>query len=198
MIIALHKPYGVLSQFTPEPTSTHRTLADLGLPRDVYPIGRLDGDSEGLLLLTNESDVVSLLLEPSREHPRTYWVQVEGSPTNESLKRLREGVVINGRQTLPCSCSVLDPQPDLPERVPPIRVRKHIPTTWIELTLHEGRNRQVRKMTANVGFPTLRLIRVAIGELTLAALELQAGQHRVLTEQQRALALSGRAAHTAR
>ena len=190
MIVALYKPYGVLSQFTPEPSSTHRTLAENGLPSEVYPVGRLDGDSEGLLLLTDDRSIVSLLLEPSREHPRTYWAQVEGAPTNEDLVRLREGVVINGRRTLPCTCTVLDPQPDLPQRVPPIRVRKHIPATWIELVLHEGRNRQVRKMTAHVGFPTLRLIRVAIGRLTLASLALEPGQHRVLTEQQRALALS--------
>jgi 23S rRNA pseudouridine2457 synthase len=190
MIVALHKPYGVLSQFTPEPASTHRTLAEFGLPPEVYPVGRLDGDSEGLLLLTDDHSIVSLLLEPSREHPRTYWVQVEGAPTNEDLERLRKGVVINGRRTLPCTCTVLDPQPDLPQRVPPIRVRKHIPATWIELVLHEGRNRQVRKMTAHIGYPTLRLIRVAVGRLTLASLGLEPGQHRVLTEQQRAQALS--------
>jgi len=163
MVIAFHKPYGVLCQFTPDQPG-QRTLAEFGFPPGVYPVGRLDMDSEGLLLLTNEAGFNHRLLDPKTAHPRTYHAQLEGSPTPEALNLLSKGGLrIQGHTTLPCRARVLDPQPEHPPRVPPVRFRKEIPTTWAELTLTEGKNRQVRRMTAAVGFPTLRLIRVAIG-----------------------------------
>lgn len=163
VLVALHKPYGYLSQFTPEPGSRWRPLADLGLPRTVYPIGRLDADSEGLLLLSDEAHWNARLLEPSRGHAREYWVQVEGVPAPDSLRRLEAGLEVAGKRTLPCRAVLLDPQPGVSPRDPPIRVRKTVPDRWISLELVEGKNRQVRRMTAAVGHPTLRLIRVRIG-----------------------------------
>jgi len=171
MIIVFHKPYGVLSQFTPEPGSSYRTLADFAFPPEVYPIGRLDADSEGLLLLSNERDLTSNILDPTQGHARTYWVQVEGTPSTEALARLEGGVEIAGYVTRPCSARVLIPQPTVPPRIPPIRERKNIPTTWIELELTEGKNRQVRKMTASVGFPTLRLIRIRMAGVDIQSIE---------------------------
>lgn len=171
MILAFNKPYGVLSQFTPEPGSAYRTLADFGFPAEVYPIGRLDADSEGLLLLSDERDLTAALLDPEHGHPRTYWVQVEGIPSREALERLHGGVEIGGYRTRPCRAWMLDPQPELAPRIPPIRERKNIPTTWIGLELTEGKNRQVRKMTAAVGHPTLRLIRVRIGSVEVAQIQ---------------------------
>lgn len=163
MVIAFHKPYGVLCQFTPDQPG-QRTLAEFGFPPDVYPVGRLDLDSEGLLLLTDEPGFNHRLLDPVRAHPRTYHAQVEGVPTPEALGRLRRGgLLIQGHRTRPCGATLLAESPDVPPRDPPVRFRKAIPTSWIELTLVEGKNRQVRRMTAAVGFPTLRLIRVAIG-----------------------------------
>lgn len=185
MIILLHKPYGMLSQFTPEPGSAHRTLAELGLPPNVYAVGRLDADSEGMLLLSDEGDVNARLLDPDEGHPRTYWVQLDGEPSPHAIDALERGVMIQGRRTLPCDARVLRPQPELEERDPPIRVRKHIPTTWIELVLTEGKNRQVRRMTAAVGHPTLRLLRVAIGDLRLG--DLRVGHWRVLTPAERSM-----------
>lgn len=168
MIIAFHKPYGVLSQFTKE-ESNHRTLAEFGFPKNVYPIGRLDWDSEGLILLSDEKEWNDKLLNPKNRHERTYHVQVEGIATKESMVKLESGVLIQGRKTKPCRASlILDPS--YPERTVPIRYRASIPTSWIELRLTEGKNRQVRKMTASVGLPTLRLIRVAIGKLKLSDL----------------------------
>jgi 23S rRNA pseudouridine2457 synthase len=157
----LYKPYGVLSQFT-VPVPGKRTLGELhDFPRDVYPVGRLDEDSEGLLLLTNDSSWNQKLLGTGVE--KEYWVQVEGIPTEEELEPLRQGVSIKVRkkahQTLPAKVRMLDAEPELPPRNPPIRFRKNKPTTWLSLTLREGKNRQVRKMTAKVGFPTLRLVR---------------------------------------
>ena len=170
MLIAFHKPYGVLSQFTPD-LPGQRTLADFGFPADVFPIGRLDQDSEGLILLGNEREWVNRLLEPRHGHPRTYHVQVEGLPGPEILGRLaRGGLEIKGHRTLPCQARRLDPAPDHPPRDPPVRFRKSVPDCWIELVLTEGKNRQVRRMTAAVGHPTLRLIRAAIGGLTLEPL----------------------------
>ena len=163
MVIAFHKPYGVLCQFTPDQPG-QRTLAEFGFPPDVYPVGRLDLDSEGLLLLTDESGFNHRLLDPVRAHPRTYHAQVEGLPTPGAVESLRRGgLVIQGHRTRPCGVAVLAEAPVVPPRDPPVRFRKAIPTSWIELTLIEGKNRQVRRMTAAVGFPTLRLIRVAIG-----------------------------------
>jgi 23S rRNA pseudouridine2457 synthase len=185
VLLALNKPYGMLSQFTPEPGSRWRPLAGLGLPPSVYPVGRLDADSEGLLLLTDEPGFAAALLEPDRGHGREYWVQVEGVPTAACLRRLEGGVEIGGRRTRPCRARALDPAPDFPPRVPPIRVRKSVPDTWISLELTEGKNRQVRRMTAAVGHPTLRLVRVRIGGLRLAELALAPGAWRPLTGAER-------------
>jgi 23S rRNA pseudouridine2457 synthase len=177
--ILFYKPYGVLSQFTPE--AGHPSLSDFGLsPKDVYPVGRLDKDSEGLLLLTNDSVVKHRLTDPSYKHPRTYLVQIENIPTEETLKRLCEGVYIKNKKTRQSEVRLLARQPDLPPRLVPIRTRKTIPTAWLEITLREGRNRQIRHMTAAVGHPTLRLIRVAITFLTLTGLT--PGQSRNLTK----------------
>ena len=171
MLIALHKPYGVLSQFTPEPGSKWRTLAEFKLPPDVYPLGRLDADSEGLLLLSDEPGLNSKLLDPKHAHRREYWAQVERVPSEESLARLRHGgVEIEGYRTLPCGVRLLDPAPDFPPRVPPIRVRQSVPDCWIALELIEGKNRQVRRMTAAIGHPTLRLVRARIGNFPLGDL----------------------------
>jgi len=181
MLLALNKPHGVLSQFTPDHPG-QRTLSKFQLPPGVYPLGRLDRDSEGLLLLSDEPGLNTKLLDPKNAHPRTYWAQVEGEMTEEALQKLREGVVIEGKMTLPAEAKRI--HPDLPPRDPPIRQRQNIPTSWLELTLHEGRNRQVRKMTAAVGFPTLRLLRVAIGRFHLPS-DLTPGHWRKLTESDR-------------
>ena len=186
MLLALNKPFGVLSQFTPDHPG-QRTLSEFGLPKGVYPLGRLDRDSEGLLLLSDEPGLNTKLLDPKNAHARTYWAQVEGEVTESALQKLREGVVIEGRQTLPAEAKQLHPV--IPPRDPPIRLRQNIPTTWIELTLQEGRNRQVRKMTASVGLPTLRLIRVRIGKFDLPP-ELAPGQWRALTELERSSMLA--------
>ena len=170
MLIAFNKPYGVLSQFTPD-GSMNRTLAEFGFPRDVYAIGRLDADSEGLLLLSDEAELNQRLLHPTRGHRRTYWVQVERIPSVESLAKLERGVVIQGHDTLPCRARLLDPQPIVPPRDPPIRFRKNVPDCWLALELIEGKNRQVRRMTAAVGHPTLRLMRMQIGGFRLENLE---------------------------
>lgn len=167
----LYKPYGVLSQFTREEPH-HRTLADLhDWPPGVYPVGRLDRDSEGLLLLTNDKSLTHRLLDPAFAHPRTYWVQVEGVPDTEALDALRTGVDIRIRKkthrTRPAEVSLLEEPPPLPERDPPVRFRKTVPDRWLELTLTEGRNRQVRRMCAAVGYPVLRLVRVRIAGLAL-------------------------------
>ena len=166
--VAFYKPYGVLSQFTGEVGD--RTLAEFNLPKDVYAAGRLDKDSEGLLLLTDDGPFIKRLLEPKNEKEKTYWVQVEHIPTPEKLKELSQGVVIQGYKTLPCKVRLID-EPSVPPRDPPIRERKSIPTAWIEIKLIEGKNRQVRRMTAAIGHPTLRLIRYAIGRLTLDNLD---------------------------
>ncbi|MBL7803625.1 MAG: pseudouridine synthase [Saprospiraceae bacterium] len=166
----LYKPFGMLSQFSRE-TPEQRTLADLDVvfPKDVYPVGRLDADSEGLLLLTNDKSLNARLLNPRFEHPRTYWAQVEGVPDEAALEKLRAGVTIriDGKpfQTRPAKVEVLAVQPELPERHPPVRFRKTVPDAWLELTLVEGKNRQVRRMCAAVGLPVLRLVRVAIGDI---------------------------------
>jgi len=180
MLLAFHKPYGVLSQFTREHPS-HRTFAEFDFPPDVYPIGRLDSDSEGLILLSDEAHWNQRLLHPSRGHGRIYHSQVEGKPDEPALEKLRKGIRLPDFHALPCGAVVLNPPPDYPARIPPVRERKSIPTTWIELKLTEGKNRQVRRMTAAVGFPTLRLIRAAIGQLRLANLELAEGKWRILT-----------------
>jgi 23S rRNA pseudouridine2457 synthase len=193
MLIAFHKPYGVLSQFTVEHPG-QRTLAEFGFPKNVYSIGRLDADSEGLLLLSDEAALNEKLLHPRHAHEREYWAQVEKIPTADALKKLSRGVTIQGYATLPCRAWLLDPQPEvgrvtpcapelehedgahgatrptIPPRDPPIRVRLTVPDCWIGLELIEGKNRQVRRMTAAIGHPTLRLLRVRIGALRLESL----------------------------
>jgi 23S rRNA pseudouridine2457 synthase len=162
LILAFHKPYGVLSQFTPD-GSANRPLAEFGFPKGVYPVGRLDADSEGLLLLSDEARWNARLLSPASHVEKTYHALVERLPQESALRQLREGVVLDGKPTLPAGARLLDPQPEFPPRDPPVRFRKNVQDFWIELRLREGRNRQVRRMTAAVGHPTLRLIRVAIG-----------------------------------
>lgn len=186
MLIAFNKPYGVLSQFTQEHTS-HQTLAEFGFPKRVYPIGRLDRDSEGLLLLGDEPWIVSRLLNPLNKHPRTYWALVEHIPTSWVLAQLEHGVHIGGYRTLPCNVTLLVEPPSVPPRVPPVRYRKNVYDSWIEITLVEGKNRQVRRMLAAVGHPVLRLIRVRIGRLTLDKLGLEQGQWRELSIAERRL-----------
>ena len=162
--ILLNKPYGVLSQFTPEPGSRWRCLADLVKQPGVYAAGRLDADSEGLLLLTSEGRLQQRLTDPRFGHWRTYWAQVEGEATDPQLQQLQRGLIIQSKPTLPARARrITDAQSDLvPPRDPPIRYRASIPTSWVELSLREGRNRQVRRMTAAVGLPTLRLLRMSI------------------------------------
>ena len=235
MLIAFHKPYGVLSQFTDD-GSPNRPLAGFGFPKNVYPIGRLDADSEGLLLLSDEPEWNAKLLEPRHAHEREYWVQVERIPTTAALEKLGEGLMIQGRKTLPCRAWLLEPQPQvvgddvrsliltakklettpaagtdafhrvpifvekagdaverlpakIPPRDPPIRFRKSVPDCWISLELIEGRNRQVRRMTAAIGHPTLRLLRVRIGRLILG--NLPSGHWKILTPAERKLASGG-------
>jgi 23S rRNA pseudouridine2457 synthase len=170
MLLAFNKPYGVLSQFTPD-GSPNRPLSQFGFPPNVYPIGRLDADSEGLLLLSDEPEWNARMLQPKHAHERVYWVQVERVPSIEALKKLEIGVEIQGRKTLPSRAWMIDPQPQVPPRDPPIRFRKNVPDCWIGMELIEGKNRQVRRMTAAVGHPTLRLMRVRIGNFQLANLE---------------------------
>lgn len=187
MLLAFHKPYGVLSQFTPD-GSPNRPLAGFGFPPGVYPIGRLDADSEGLLLLSDEPALNARLLHPSRGHARLYWAQVERIPADAALRQLEKGVMLGGRLTLPCRARRLDPQPEIPPRDPPIRFRKNVPDCWIELELVEGKNRQVRRMTAAIGHPTLRLMRVQIGEFKMG--DLAPGCWRELTGAERKAVLS--------
>ncbi|APP76163.1 pseudouridine synthase [Xanthomonas vesicatoria] len=177
MLVLLNKPYGVLSQFSDRSQPPKRTLAEFGLPPDVYAAGRLDHDSEGLLLLTDDGALAHRLTDPRHKQPKTYWVQVEGEPQEAQLQALRDGVVLNDGPTRPASVRMLDPAPELWPRTPPVRVRKTVPDAWLELQITEGRNRQVRRMTASVGLPTLRLVRVAIGDWRLDGLA--PGQWRV-------------------
>ncbi|MET3009562.1 MAG: pseudouridine synthase [Stenotrophomonas koreensis] len=163
MLIAFNKPFNVLCQFTDRSTPPRATLAGFGLPADVYAAGRLDYDSEGLLLLTDDGRLANRLTDPKHKQPKTYWVMVEGTPAAEQLQALRDGVVLNDGPTRPAQVRLLDPAPQLWPRNPPVRYRKNVPDAWLEITISEGRNRQVRRMTAAVGLPTLRLVRVAIG-----------------------------------
>jgi 23S rRNA pseudouridine2457 synthase len=168
-IIRFWKPYGVLTKFTD--TEGRPTLADYINVPNVYAAGRLDMDSEGLLLLTDSARLSTRLTDPKFEHPRTYWVQVERMPDESALQKLRDGVDLKDGRTRPAKVRLLDTPPNIPDRPVPIRFRKNVPDCWLELTITEGRNRQVRRMTAAVGHPTLRLVRWAIGKITLAGLQ---------------------------
>ena len=195
--LLLNKPYGVLSQFTPEEGSRWRCLSDFVDMPQVYAAGRLDADSEGLLILTSNGRLQQRLTDPRFGHWRSYWAQVEGTPSIEQLQQLRDGVVIQGRRTLPAKARWLEGQdePQLLDRTPPIRYRAAIPTSWLQLSLTEGRNRQVRRMTAAVGLPTLRLVRCCIDLMDngppLDLTGLQAGEWRPVTaaEQERLIQL---------
>lgn len=175
----------MLSQFSREGEKATLKDLDFDFPIDVYPIGRLDADSEGLLLLSNDSSVNQRLLHPKNHHSKTYWVQVDGAITEDAAQKMAKGVDINLKgkiyRTLPCEVSII-PSPTLPERNPPIRYRKEIPTSWIAIRLEEGKNRQVRKMTASVGFPTLRLVRAQIESLHIG--NLQPGKVRELSREE--------------
>ncbi len=184
MLIALNKPYGVLCQFTDRSgdlgsSGPRRTLAEFDMPANVYPAGRLDHDSEGLLLLTDDGALAHRITDPQHKLAKTYWVQVEGDPHDSQLDALRHGVELNDGITRPAQASRID-TPALWPRDPPVRMRKTVPDAWLELIIREGRNRQVRRMTAAVGLPTLRLVRVAIGDWRLN--DLQPGQWRVLDD----------------
>jgi 23S rRNA pseudouridine2457 synthase len=163
MLIAFNKPFNVLCQFTDRSQPARRTLAEFGLPAGVYAAGRLDYDSEGLLLLTDDGALAHRLTDPAHKQPKTYWVQVEGAPDEARLRSLREGVMLSDGPARAVQARLLETPPTLWPREPPVRYRKTVPDAWIELVLQEGRNRQVRRMSAAVGLPTLRLVRVAMG-----------------------------------
>ena len=177
MLIAFNKPYGVLCQFTDRSQPPRPTLAGFGLPPDVYAAGRLDHDSEGLLLLTDDGGLAHRLTDPRHKQPKTYWVQVEGEPREDQLAALRDGIELNDGRTRPARATRIEPPPLWP-RDPPVRFRKTVPDAWLELAIGEGRNRQVRRMTAAVGLPTLRLVRVAMAGMALDGLA--PGQWRVV------------------
>ena len=167
-LVLFNKPYGVLSQFTPE--GKWRALGEFITLKGVYVAGRLDADSEGLLILTDDGKLQARIADPKHKLAKTYWVQVEGEPTEAQLQRLRDGVELNDGMTLPAEARQLD-EPELWPRNPPVRFRKSVPTHWLELVIREGRNRQVRRMTAAVGLPTLRLVRVRIGDWSIEGLD---------------------------
>ncbi len=169
MLIAFNKPYGVLCQFTDRSVPARPTLAGFGLPPGVYAAGRLDHDSEGLLLLTDDGALAHRLTDPRHKQPKTYWVQVEGTPSHDQLQQLRSGVDLRDGPTRPARVQAID-APALWARDPPVRFRKTVPDAWLALVITEGRNRQVRRMTAAVGLPTLRLVRAAVGAVALEGL----------------------------
>jgi len=171
VLIALNKPFNVLCQFTDRSDPPRRTLAGFGLPKDVYAAGRLDYDSEGLLLLTDDGALAHRLTDPRHKQPKTYLVQVEGAPTEPQLQALQQGVQLKDGLTRPADVRLLAEPPTLWTRDPPVRMRKTVPDAWLELTINEGRNRQVRRMTAAVGLPTLRLVRASIGDVALGKLQ---------------------------
>lgn len=178
MLIAFNKPFNVLCQFTDRSQPPRATLAGFGLPPQVYAAGRLDYDSEGLLLLTDNGTLAHRLTDPRHKQPKTYWVQVEGVASEEKLQALRTGVVLNDGPTLPAVVQLLQTPPALWPRDPPVRFRKTVPDAWLAITIREGRNRQVRRMTAAVNLPTLRLVRASMGPYALE--DLQPGQWRQL------------------
>ncbi len=167
-VILLNKPYGVICQFTP--SGNHRTLKDFVPIANVYPAGRLDTDSEGLVVLTGDGELQHLITDPRHKLAKTYFVEVEGAPTDAALAPLRAGIQLGDYRARPAEVALVAPPDWLWPRVPPVRIRHTIPTTWLQLTIREGRNRQVRRMTAAVGFPTLRLIRHSVGPWTLAGI----------------------------
>ena len=167
-VVLLNKPFGVLCQFTAD--GTRPTLASCVAIPGVYPAGRLDADSEGLLVLTDDGALQHRLTDPGQRSRKGYWAQVEGIPGSAALGELARGIMLDGRPTLPAEIRIIDEPANLWPRNPPIRIRRHIPTTWLEVWLHEGRNRQVRRMTAAVGYPTLRLIRFQVGPWSLGKL----------------------------
>jgi len=177
-IILFNKPFRVLSQFSCPPG--HASLADFIDIPDIYPAGRLDNDSEGLLILTDDGALQHRISHPRHKMTKTYWAQVEGALTDAALQQLRQGVKLKDGVTKPAEARRIDP-PNLWQRTPPIRYRANIPTSWLELQLREGRNRQVRRMTAAVGFPTLRLVRAGVGDWSLG--DLQPGQYRIISGQ---------------
>lgn len=169
LTVAFFKPYGILSQFTAE--NPAETLSDFDLPKDIYPVGRLDKDSEGLLILSNDGSFIEKVLNPKFDKEKIYWVQVEKIPDEVTLDILRKGSVqIQDYKTKPAKVHILDPQPQMPERSPPIRARQTVPTCWLEIIISEGKNRQVRRMTASINHPTLRLIRMQVGKYKLGSL----------------------------
>jgi len=179
MLVLFNKPFNVLCQFTDRSTPPRRTLAEFGLPPRAYPAGRLDYDSEGLLLLTGDGALAHRITDPRHKQPKTYLAQVEGVPDDAALQRLRDGVTLNDGATLPADARMLEHAPAwLWPRDPPVRFRKTVPDAWIELTIREGRNRQVRRMTAAVGLPTLRLVRTRVDDQVLG--DLAPGAHRVI------------------
>jgi pseudouridine synthase len=184
--LKLFKPYDVLTQFTDE--SGRSTLKDFVKVPGVYPVGRLDRDSEGLLLLTDDGPLAHRLTDPRHDHTKTYLAQVEKIPDQAALESLRRGIQLADGPTKPIEVDLLEAEPDLPERPVPIRFRKNVPTAWLRLVLREGRNRQVRRMTAAVGFPTLRLVRIAVGPITLDGL--QPGEWRDLSDQEKQALMS--------
>ena len=177
--MAFHKPFGVLYQFTGE--EGQQTLASFNLPPEVYAAGRLDKDSEGLLILTNDGPFIKRLSDPKSNKEKTYWVQVEGIPDEQALKSLRAGPTIKGYKCRPCKAKLMEGF-DMPPRVPPIRERKTIPTSWLEVILVEGKNRQVRRMCAAVGFPCLRLIRAQVGKFKLG--DLHSGEWKIIKKEE--------------
>ncbi|MNN19958.1 Ribosomal large subunit pseudouridine synthase E [compost metagenome] len=176
MLIAFNKPFNVLCQFTDRSQPPRATLAGFGLPANVYAAGRLDYDSEGLLLLTDDGGLAHRLTDPRHKQPKTYWVQVEGVASEDKLQALRDGVQLNDGPTLPAGVQLLETAQALWERDPPVRFRKTVPDAWLAVTITEGRNRQVRRMTAAVGLPTLRLVRASMGPHALG--DLKPGQWR--------------------
>ncbi|SHI69260.1 23S rRNA pseudouridine2457 synthase [Rubritalea squalenifaciens DSM 18772] len=187
MIVAFHKPYGVLSQFNKNPDyPDQRVLGECGLPEHLHPVGRLDLDSEGLLLLTDDKELETKLLDPKHGHRRCYLVQVDGQPDDLVIRELEAGgLQIKGGVTKPCKVKLLGEAPSLPERDPAVDVHAEARSSWLKMELTEGKNRQVRRMTAKVGFPTLRLMRISIGDLQLH--ELKPGESKLLIPEETAL-----------